>query len=168
MSDLFGDPSETIGSATLSPCRTYRYLLTRVWDDRPACVFIGLNPSTADEKTDDLTITKCIGFAKQWDCGQLRMLNLFAYRDTDPAKMLMQRHPIGPECDEYLDRFTADAKIVVAAWGMHGGLQRRDAVVVDRLRERGVVLMCLGMTKEGFPRHPSRLAYATALEKFTS
>ena len=29
-------------------------------------MFVGLNPSTADESTDDPTIRRCIGFSKAW------------------------------------------------------------------------------------------------------
>ncbi|QBE68839.1 protein of unknown function DUF1643 [Synechococcus sp. WH 8101] len=36
--------------AIFSDCRTYRYALWRLWDDsRPCAMFIGLNPSSADE-----------------------------------------------------------------------------------------------------------------------
>lgn len=54
--------------ATFSPCRQYRYSLRRQWGD-PAggyAMFVGLNPSTADETMDDQTIRRCVGFAKQW------------------------------------------------------------------------------------------------------
>ena len=53
--------------AVLSEDRKYRYLLSRNWDDtKPTALFIGLNPSTADEKEDDPTINKCISYAKSW------------------------------------------------------------------------------------------------------
>ena len=53
--------------AVLSEDRKYRYLLSRNWDDtKPTVLFIGLNPSTADEKEDDPTINKCISYAKSW------------------------------------------------------------------------------------------------------
>jgi hypothetical protein len=41
-------------SAILSECRTYRYELWQIWDEsKPYAMFIGLNPSTADETDDD-------------------------------------------------------------------------------------------------------------------
>lgn len=53
-------------SAILSADRKYRYVLNRIWDEtKSTVVFIGLNPSTADEETDDQTIRKCIGYAKK-------------------------------------------------------------------------------------------------------
>ena len=40
-------------TAVLSPCGTYRYRLGRTWlGDRPAAVFVMLNPSTADVRGD--------------------------------------------------------------------------------------------------------------------
>ena len=51
----------------LSACRTYRYVLWRELDaDKPGyALFIGLNPSTADEVVDDPTIRRCKDFARQ-------------------------------------------------------------------------------------------------------
>ena len=81
--------------AVFSPCRTYRYALSRVWAaDKPYALFIGLNPSTADETLDDPTIRRCIDFAKRWGYGGLVMANLFAYRATDPAVMKRAAEPV--------------------------------------------------------------------------
>lgn len=56
--------------AILSVDRKYRYVLTRTWDETlPNIMFVGLNPSTADETTDDPTIRRCINFAKSWGYG---------------------------------------------------------------------------------------------------
>ena len=55
-------------NAIFSECRKYRYALCRIWDDsKPYAMFIGLNPSTADETEDDPTIRRCINYAKDWD-----------------------------------------------------------------------------------------------------
>ncbi|GHX72979.1 hypothetical protein VCSRO16_3593 [Vibrio cholerae] len=70
-------------TAELSKCRKYRYALWRTWDsDKPFAMFIGLNPSTADEKNDDPTLRRCINFAKSWGYGGVCMANLFAFRAT--------------------------------------------------------------------------------------
>ncbi len=65
-------------------------------------VFIGLNPSTADETKDDPTIRRCIGFAKRWGYAAFCMMNLFAYRTRDPFVMKAQEDPVGVENDKYL------------------------------------------------------------------
>ena len=77
-------------TATFSECRKYRYTLWRRWDGLFAsgyAMFIGLNPSTADETNDDPTIRRCIGYARDWGYGGLCMTNLFAFRATLPKNM---------------------------------------------------------------------------------
>lgn len=137
-------------SAVLSPCRKFRYELWRRWSDAPACVFVGLNPSTADETNDDPTIRKCVGYAKRWGYGSLCMVNLFAFRATQPKDMLAAADPIGPENDATLKRLATDAGIIIAAWGNHGGHLGRDKAVMAMLPE----LHCLKRNKDGSPAHP--------------
>jgi hypothetical protein len=92
--------SDTERAAVLSECGRYRYVLTRTWDhDLAACAFIGLNPSTADAHEDDPTIRRCIRFARDWGHGGLIMLNLFAWRSTDPRGLLDAIFPVGPPAD---------------------------------------------------------------------
>lgn len=135
-----------------SPCRQYRYTLWREWDmlNPKYAMFVGLNPSTADETQDDPTIRRCVGFAKAWGYGALCMTNLFAFRATDPKVMKAASDPIGPDNDEWLKRMAAGASVIVAAWGTHGCLGHRNIVVMDLLPG----LMCLGKTKDDYPRHP--------------
>lgn len=151
-----------IRSAVFSPDRVYRYELWRQWGESPIVAFIGLNPSTADETVDDPTIRRCIGFAKSWGCGGLVMLNLFAYRATDPRQLLIAEDPVGPDNDAHLKSAVARSDMTVAAWGVHGKLQNRGWHVVGMLGE-GAHLQALGLTKDGYPRHPLYLPSATEL-----
>lgn len=138
-------------SARFSPCRRYRYELWRVWDpEKPYAMFIGLNPSTADETEDDPTIRRCIRFARDWGYGALCMANLFALRATDPKVMLADPEPEGPDNDDTLRRLAGHACIVVAAWGAHGGHRKRDQWALVEIPN----LYHLGMTQGGQPRHP--------------
>ncbi|GIL13657.1 MAG: hypothetical protein BroJett038_23770 [Chloroflexota bacterium] len=143
-------------SAVFSPCRRYRYALWRRWGDllEPGrdgyAMFICLNPSTADETRDDPTIRRCIAFARAWGYSGLCMANLFAFRATDPAKMMAQANPIGPENDEHLSRLAKGALVVVAAWGANGTHLGRDVEV----RRALPALHYLSLTKEGHPGHP--------------
>lgn len=145
---LFEPPVQK--SATFSPCRRYRYSLSRRWSDRPLCTFIGLNPSTADENLDDPTIRRCIGFAKAWDCGGLMMLNLFAFRSTDPKALGTVADPIGKENDDVLFNWGRNGGPAIAAWGVGGAILDRGKKVAEML----VMLKCLGTTADGHPRHP--------------
>ena len=89
--------------AILSVDRKYRYVLTRTWDETlPNIMFVGLNFSTADETTDDPTIRRCINFAKSWGYGGLYMVNLFAYRSTNPNNIRIVDNPIGDDNDSYI------------------------------------------------------------------
>ena len=138
--------------AIISDCGTYRYRLWRRWDAGPACVFIMLNPSTADATNDDPTIRRCIGFAKREGCGSLEVVNLFAFRATSPADLKKAEDPVGPENDSYLQQAMFYAKgTVIAAWGAHGSYLNRDKDVRQLLDEP---LKCLGMTKTNAPKHP--------------
>jgi hypothetical protein len=139
-----------------STCRRYRYTLWREWGRDNYCMFIGLNPSTADEKTDDPTIRRCIGFAKRWGFGALCMTNLFAFRATDPRVMMGASKPVGQDNDRWLVDCARRAGIVIAAWGTHGQFLGRDEEVLNLLDD----LYCLRLTKEGFPAHPLYLPYA--------
>src|SRR5208282_1252216 len=144
-----------------SPDRVYRYTLWRDWPmldglerqgfgrDRAYAMFIGLNPSTADETKDDPTIRRCIRFAKDWGYGALCMTNLFAFRATDPKVMEAAKDPVGPDNDVWLVKESLKAGVVIAAWGTRSGNRGKD---VFQLLERDVY--CLGKTKEGHPRHP--------------
>lgn len=137
----------------LSSCRQYRYVLWREWEaTQPSyAMFVGLNPSTADETDDDPTIRRCVAYAKRWGYGALCVANLFAYRATEPATMMAQADPIGADNDRWLVKTAKDAAIIVAAWGASGAHLRRDQAVRLLLAGR---LSCLGTTKDGHPRHP--------------
>ena len=151
---------QTEGSALLSPCRTWRYTLTRSWGShedgsiRPLVV-VGLNPSTADETQDDPTIRRCIDYARRWGYGALHMLNLFAYRSTDPKALKLPglAGATGPENDEWLTKLAKDRTVLVA-WGRHGRLYDRDVAVTGLLQGVGAELVALGLNKDGTPVHP--------------
>ena len=143
--------------AALSPCRTWRYKLWRQWSSAPPVVFIGLNPSTADERKDDHTIRRCINMAAEWDAGGILMLNLYGYRATHPKDLWKADDPVGPETDEHLLSSCHDALGVVACWGGFREAQDRIRQVVRMFKQEGIPFYILGTTKKGHPRHPSRL-----------
>lgn len=154
--DLFSD-----SGAILSQDRNYRYSLWRRWDkNKPYVLFIGLNPSTADEKEDDPTIKRCINFASDWGYGAIYMANLFAWRATKRKDMLIQKEPIGIDNDMHLQDLARKAGLIVCAWGADGIHQQRDVKVKNLLSAHK--LMCLEKNKNGTPKHP---LYIKANEK---
>ena len=138
-------------NATFSDCRKYRYGLSRTWNGKKKTIlFIGLNPSTADEKIDDPTIRRCINYAQNWGYGSLLMVNLFAYRTTIPSELKNVKNPIGNDNDLHIIELSKKADIAVAAWGNEGTLLNRDKEVKKILPN----LMCLKINKSGQPAHP--------------
>jgi hypothetical protein len=132
----------------------FRYRLWRTWAAGPRVVFIGLNPSTADATADDPTVRRCVGFAKAWGFGGVDVVNLFAYRATEPRVLKRAADPIGPDNDDHLLEVARDSGRVVAAWGVHGSHRIRDDSVLELLRAAGVKVSCLSRTQAGHPRHP--------------
>lgn len=137
--------------ATLSACGRYRYALWRRWDaQRPAVLFIGLNPSTADAAQDDATSRVCMNYARRWGYGSLLLGNLFAWRSRDPAVLAQLDDPVGPDNDRHLRRLQARAGLVVCAWGDPGALRGRDQQVLRLLQAPH----CLTRLRSGRPGHP--------------
>lgn len=148
--DLLGNPAdEMVRTAQISEDGRYRYMLGRSWGAGHRARFIMLNPSTADASQDDPTIRRCIGFARRWGLGGITVVNLYAYRATNPRELGDVEDPVGPENDRWIRWAVAGPGPVVAAWGVHGSPVRAGQV----LRIAGDV-ECLGVTKAGAPRHP--------------
>src|SRR6266540_5624421 len=112
-------------TAEISACGKYRYRLGREVGPWPriAC-FVMLNPSTADHQVDDRTICRCMDFAQRWSCGELVVVNLFAFRATDPFEMMLADDPVGRKNGDHIVSVAARAHnsggLVVAAWGALG------------------------------------------------
>ncbi len=147
-------------SAIISPCGMFRYELRRRWEstyDRPF-VLCMLNPSTADHEKDDMTITLSVKRAKHYQCNELIVCNLGAFRATRPDVWKAAKDPIGPESDAHIRRIFKECKerdgIAVAAWGSHGSFRNRSAQVLTFAGLINLRLWCLGFTEAGYPRHP--------------
>jgi hypothetical protein len=142
---------------------TYRYRLERHWSGGTGlCGFIMLNPSTADERSDDPTIRRCIGFAKGWGYSGLIVGNLFALRATCPAALLAAGDPVGGEANaQALVDLIDEAGLILCAWGHFSAVGDHGREAIALVRERGRVPHCLGLTKHGAPRHPLYLPAST-------
>lgn len=161
--------SRVQSSAVISRCGRYRYRLERQWGATPAICWIMLNPSTADANQDDPTIRRCMGFARSWGAGGIVVVNLFAYRATDPNNLWEASAkcnivgetsgPFRPMFDNLNDYHIATATAqcrTIAAWGTLGNTNERDQQVIELIRPARIE--CLGTTKDGYPKHPVRLA----------
>lgn len=168
---VLGDaPLFNRSGAVLSPCGAYRYRLWRRWDTtEPSVAFVMLNPSTADAAVDDPTIRKCVGFARRWGLGGVRVVNLYAYRATDPRDLWRaQRSGVDivgwPHNRDHVRAAASDAGVIVAAWGANAPTEAGVAMAAELCRYGDV--WCLGTTRGDAPRHPLMLGYATPLKLF--
>jgi hypothetical protein len=158
--------------AVFSPDRRHRYHLWRVWNAfLPRVMFVGVNPSTADETADDATIRKCCGFARRWGGGALDMVNLFSLVSTDVRAVLSPTdHPMAAaENRVAIAMAMSGTSRIVLAWGRHpprvqAQIRARvfgppwSAITTDP--RAGT----LGHNADGSPRHPLMLPYTTAFE----
>lgn len=155
-------PALKSGAAIFSQDGSYRYLLTRSFGrGEGSCLFVMLNPSTADAERDDPTIRRCSGFATAWGFAELRVVNLFALRSTDPRSLEAAADPIGPDNDCVLRQELAASEFVVAAWGNKGALRRRSSSVRAMIAGLKISATCLGHNGGGEPAHPLYVAAAT-------
>lgn len=176
--------------AIISEDERYRYVLFREWRGHGSdenwrwfdavdgnghklgvpktCLFIMLNPSTADALNDDPTIRRCVSFAKAWKYDRLEVVNLFAYRTKSPSELkalLDKDDPVGRSNIKYVQQAMTDAGLIVCAWGVHGSHLDQDETVLGWLPfERKIY--SLGTTKDGSPKHPLYIAADTKLVEF--
>lgn len=148
--------------AVFSPCKLFRYRLWRRWAGGNHCLFVLANPSTADEQIDDPTMRRCRGFAKAWGYDAFEVVNIFAFRSTDPHGLDDVADRVGPDNDWHIQDAATRASLIVAAWGVGTGapwFAERAAVVRGMLRGA----CCLGFTASGQPKHPLYIAARTSL-----
>ena len=150
--DLF---DQVNNGAIFSPDRKYRYTLWRIWDkDKPLVMFIGLNPSTASEITDDPTIRRVKKFAYGWGYGGVYMMNLFDQITSDPKKLEIPGTP-----QKYASRFNINdvwlkiiadkCQRIIFAWGSF-----KEAKEKGRKVTKFLTGYALGINKDGSPKHP--------------
>lgn len=154
--------------ASLSPCGTYRWMLRRRWAlAGPGVVWIMLNPSTADAREDDPTIRRCVGFSRALGAACMTVVNLFAFRATEPDELLDAADPVGePHNDLTIQSLCAFETRIVCAWGRHKLAARRAAHVLEHVVRRPA--FCLGRNADGSPKHPLYLPNGTTLEPYWS
>jgi hypothetical protein len=135
------------------------------------CVFIMLNPSTADAKADDPTIRKCYGFAQRLGYGGFIVVNLFAFRTPNPLDLKRAGFPVGFENDDHIKYILGCKQSTICAWGRHEHYQpvkHRAIHVVEMARALGHDPQVLAWSKgdtgawdgHKVPRHPLMLPYS--------
>lgn len=154
-------------SAWISACGSYRYNLKRLISggEGRALAWLMLNPSTADASKDDPTIRKVIGFSRRNRAGLAVVVNLFAWRATDPKDCRANLADAeGAYNYKAVTEAAAECDAVVCAWGAQPWAREQAANVLTWLEGRS--LLCLGTSKDGSPRHPLMVPYAQSLVPF--
>ena len=155
--------------------RVYRYFLRRPVDENvalsslPPLAFLLLNPSTADENKDDPTVAKARRYAHFWGYGEVIILNIFAFRATNPRLLCLQENPIGDENDSIIKNTVQTVLTlggdVVCGWGNHGQILGRCYDMRSLLK--GQKIKAFPFTKQGEPGHPLYLRHDVRLECFS-
>ena len=139
--------------------RLHRYFLERVFSEGDRTInFCMLNPSTADEIQNDNTVSRCIGYAKDWGYDRLLVTNVFAYRSTDPKGLRTVSNPVGYKNDYWIEFAAKESEQTICAWGIHGRYLDRGFIVKELLKPYN--LHYLRLTKCGQPNHPLYLPKA--------
>ena len=152
-----------MNSAVISPNGVYRYQLRRdiknPTGNKKVC-FVMLNPSTADAEKDDPTIRRCKHFTRREGGEELIVVNMFAFRATDPKALRATGWPIvGSQNPLNIVGAVELSHVVVVAWGAHAKRDRSLDMLdflssIKNIHGDLCVPQCLGRTRAGQPRHP--------------
>ncbi len=134
---------------------------------------IGLNPSTADDKTPDPTMRKVMGIAERHKCDSFVMLNLYPQRTTNPNGLHEQLDEIlfKQNLQEIIKTLnTVKKPFVFVAWGDNIGIRkylyRCAKEIITQIGDNAVWLKTGALTKNGNPRHPLYARYEWGLSDF--
>ena len=147
----------------------YRYALRRVWDrSKPIVCYLMLNPSKADERFNDPTVERCEQRARAMGFGGYTIVNLFAFRATDPLEMMDAEDPVGSENDKYILQAVQKSSMVICAWGNGGSFMGRAEHVEVMLRLAGFSpkMFVLKFTSRNQPQHPLYLSHKQKPERW--
>lgn len=160
---------EGISGALFSqPDRCFRYALWRTW--RPSVdrlLFIGLNPSTANQYKDDPTVTRLVNLAKAWGFGSVFVGNLFSYVSSWPGDLEKSeaQEALGDLNDTALAEMRTLCNKVMVGWGDYG------KPFNDRInRVLGIIgppVYCIKTNRSGEPVHPLYQPASSRLEPYT-
>lgn len=142
-----------------------RFALGRDWDKPKGLVlFVGLNPSRAGADLDDMTVTKGMGFARAWGLGGTIHANVYPFITPYPSLLGHCTEAEIERNDRRLLELARTAKVVALAWGAFRDFRDRFFSVARMLAPFDPI--CLGRTQDGYPKHISRISYATPRESW--
>lgn len=144
------------------PFKRYRYWLKRrVGLGKRLIVWIMLNPSTAEHRTNDATIRRVLRFSKDWGFDLVIVLNMYAYRATSPKRLMrvMKKrgadHVFGEDNQFWHDYWLERADRVLIGWGGNINIHPLETMQIFPQA------YCLGVTRSLQPKHPLMIAANT-------
>lgn len=148
--------------AVFSNCGKYRYMLSRIWDERlPFAQCVGLNPSRADSEYDDPTIRRLIALLTAKGYGGLYMTNLFALITPHPDDLRAEPDPV-KDNDQWLrDTYDKICDDIIFCWGTFPMAEYRAKKVAPMFKDA----LCFGRTKSGAPKHPAGFIYSGTMNE---
>lgn len=153
--------------AAFSPCGKYRHWLSRRWGDGGFALWVGMNPSTATAHVDDPTIRREIEFTKRMGLNAYFKVNIMDYRATDPKRLLEIAEPRSERNLEEILRLMDAAECVILAYG---SIPAKLSIYAFDVRMLLAVskseALCLGVNKDGSPKHPLYVRGDTPLVKY--
>ncbi len=168
--------------ASFSECGLYRWNLRRkISNNKRSIIFIGLNPSKADNCNNDATLRRLIGFSTSWNYGSLVVINLFARIGRSPQILKKVDDPIGFKNDHEIlfsgSSWSSDPSCDLwLGWGDRGAWRSRDYHVMQLLKKYFIYRqqqfpyalgpLVIGFTKAGHPRHPLYASSSKDLRPF--
>ena len=146
-------------SGDISNDKKDRFSLSRIWDSKkPKALYIMLNPSYADNESDDPTIRRLIFFSKKFKFGGFYVTNLFSQITPYPKELNMDNKSKKKNL-KIISELIKKSDLIVYAWGN---------LVSEPIELRKLIEspLCFGINKNGTPRHPLYLRSDTKLQDF--
>jgi hypothetical protein len=163
-------PPGVIGEAVFAgDADEHRLTLVRQYaeapPDAPFALWCGMNPSGAEGDVDDLTIRKEWHWTRALGFRRYIKVNAASYRWTQSVELgALRASLVHPDNLPTIRSMAAGAAVIILAMGdppdaIHGPARN----VLRALKMDGRRARCLGVTRNGWPKHSSRLGYATPL-----
>jgi hypothetical protein len=146
-------------SADISNDKKDRFSLSRIWDSKkPKALYIMLNPSYADDESDDPTIRRLIFFSKKFKFGGFYVTNIFTQITPYPKELNMDNNSKKKNL-KIISELIKKSDLIVYAWGN---------LVSEPMQLRKLIEspLCFGINKNGTPKHPLYLRSDTKLQDF--
>lgn len=155
-----------VAQATFSVDRVHRWTLGRIVSHVGVgrVLFVMCNPSTADAFALDPTVGRCAKFARSWGYESFEVVNLFSRRSPYPKDLIphignIEEAGTGLRNNVAINHARDAADLIVCAWGAisitrsyNRARSVRDMLRDGELRKRD--LFHLGLTSDGYPKHP--------------